>query len=49
MKTTNPAEWKGILVVGEINNCRVQPVTLELIGKARELKVTAADVAEYAP
>lgn len=38
MKTTNLTEWKGILVVGEINNCRLQPVTYELIGKARELK-----------
>ena len=48
MKTTNPAEWKGILVVGEINNCRVQPVTLELIGKARELKASCPAVGDTA-
>lgn len=48
MKTMNPAEWNGILIVGEINNCRVQPVTYELIGKARELKKTCPAVGETA-
>ena len=48
MKTTNPAEWKGVLVVGEIHNCRVQPVTLELIGKARELQATSPAVGDVA-
>jgi len=48
MKTTHPAEWKGILVVGEIRNSRVQPVTLELIGKARELKATCPAVGDVA-
>ena len=38
MKTTTPADWKGILVVGEITNCRLQPVTHELVGKALQLK-----------
>ena len=46
MKTTQPAEWKGILVVGEIRNSRVQPVTLELISKARELKTTCPAVGD---
>jgi electron transfer flavoprotein alpha subunit len=48
MKTTNPAEWKGVLVVGEINNCRVQPVTFELISKARELKESCPAVGDTA-
>jgi len=48
MKTTHPAEWKGILVVGEIHDCRVQPVTLELIGKARELKSACPAVGDVA-
>ena len=38
MRTKNPADWRGILVVGEITNGRVQPVTFELVGKARQLK-----------
>jgi len=48
MKTTTPADWKGILVVGELSNCRVQPVSLELIGKARELKTTCPAVGDVA-
>jgi len=48
MKMTNPADWKGILIIGEINNCRVQPVSLELIGKARELKAGCPAVGEVA-
>jgi len=48
MKTTTPADWKGILVVGEITNCRLQPVSHELVGKALQLKQdcpAAGDVA----
>lgn len=48
MKTTNPSKWKGVLVVGEILNCRVQPVTLELIGKARELQAMCPAVGNVA-
>ena len=48
MKTKNPAEWKGILVVGEIHDCRVQPVTHEIIGKALELKANCPDVGDVA-
>ncbi len=48
MKTTTPADWKGILVVGELSNCRLQPVSLELIGKARELKQTCPAVGDVA-
>lgn len=34
---TNKEEYKGILVYVEHSEGRVAPVTLELIGKAREL------------